>query len=257
MTEQERLICEVSHGNFAAARNRAIAELSEHSTIGTLSEKLCHRILKLYIDPNEQNHEIPYLSFIADVKNEQGIFEIQTGSFLPLVKKLEKLLPHSKVTLVHPIYVTKTLFWYDRSTGELSEPRKSPKKGRLTDALPNIAPLGDLISHPNLTVRLMLLAAEEYKCLDGWDKTRKKGSSKIDRIPTSLVGEYVIASIDDVRAMLPQLSDTFTAKDFRRVLRLQGRRAYFALKLLLDQGIIEKVGTQGRAFLYKMSQNVN
>ena len=56
---------------------------------------------------------------------------------------------------------------------------------------------------------------------------------------------------------IAELSDTFTTKDFRRVLRLQGRRAYFALKLLLDQGIIEKVGTRDRAFLYKMSQNVN
>ena len=70
---------------FLLARERALSEESDGG-IGTLSEKLIHKTLKLFIEPRSELHEVPYMDSVVDVLNEQGVYEIQTGGFAPLVR---------------------------------------------------------------------------------------------------------------------------------------------------------------------------
>lgn len=221
--------------------------------IGTLSEKTLHKILKKYYEPREEMQEISFMGYVCDVKNEEGIIEIQTGSFAPLYKKLKKLLSYSKVTLVHPIIAEKNLIWIDKETGEMTEPKRSPKKGRFSDVLPELYRLSDLLFSEGLTVRLLLITADEYKYLDGYGKDRKKRATKVERIPKRLLEEKDIKGLDDLKDLLPALPTPFTSKDFNKATRLKGRRAFFALKLVERLGVAEKCGKDKNAYLYKLT----
>ncbi len=237
---------------FDRAYMRVTAEDKRPLGIGTLGEKSLHRILKLYYEEREEFHEIPYLGIVADIKNEDGITEIQTGSFAPLIKKLEKLLKTDKVTVVYPIIREKKLIWLDPGTGELSEPKKSPKKGRYTDALPELSKLSELLFHENLTFRLLLLDADEYKYLDGRGKDKKKKATKIEKLPKRLISECIISTKEDLRSILPPLPSPFAAADFNKATGLRRRKAFFSLKLLKDREIVKQVGKAGNAFLYSI-----
>ena len=55
--------------------------------IGTLSEKKMHSVIKYFIEPDASKHESRVGNSIVDVKNESGVFEVQTASFNVLRKK--------------------------------------------------------------------------------------------------------------------------------------------------------------------------
>lgn len=59
----------------------------QRQTIGTLREKTLHAVLKQYYEPFSAMHEVKIGKYIADIINEDGVLEIQTGSFTSLQKK--------------------------------------------------------------------------------------------------------------------------------------------------------------------------
>ncbi len=239
---------------FFLAKERAMADFSAASGIGTLGEKLVHKTLKLYLEPNEEYHEVAFLGSVADIKNERGITEIQTRSFERLLPKLGKLLSLTPVTVVFPIIREKRILWLDKETGELTAPRKSPRNGRPSDALFELSKIRECLFSENLTVRILLLDADEYRRLDGWDKTGKRGAGKIDRIPTDLVAEYTVCKTEDLLRLMPAgLGGEFCAKEFAKAARLQGRRASYSLGLLYSAGLLTR-RREGRAYLYSLSE---
>lgn len=238
---------------FMAANLKVSRNLSASEGIGTLSEKHIHKVLKLYFEPREEFHEAQYLGSIADVKNEQGIIEIQTRAFDRLLPKLEKFLPELPVTVVYPLVINKKIVWLDPETGEFSDPRRSTRKGRLSDALPELSKLASIIPHERLTVKLVLLSVTEYNLLDGWDRSKKRGSTKLDKTPDEMLDIIELKSLDDYRRLIPDFdSDSFTAKDFNKKTALKGRRASFALKFLLNLGFLEREKGEGRAYVYRI-----
>ena len=62
-----------------------------------------HSVIKYFIEPDASKHESRVGNSIVDVKNESGVFEVQTASFNVLRKKLPSLLISNCVTVVHPI----------------------------------------------------------------------------------------------------------------------------------------------------------
>ncbi len=237
---------------FSEARIKVLAESGERAGIGTLGEKLLHRTLKLYFEPRREHHEVEYLGSIADIKNEEGVTEIQTRSFERLVPKLLKFLPRTPVTIIYPIISEKRLFWLDKETGELTAPRKSPKHGKPSDALHELSRLADFVAHKALTVKLVFISVDEYKLLDGWDKTGKRGAGCIERIPREITYIVTLRTLKDYAALIPDsLGNSFTAKEFNRATALRGRRAYFSLKFLLDKGLLVRSMGEKRAYIYK------
>ena len=61
----------------------AEACLAEHRAegIGTYKERSQHYILKNYFEPDADLHEIPVCGFVADIKRDREIIEIQTSGF--------------------------------------------------------------------------------------------------------------------------------------------------------------------------------
>ena len=234
---------------FDFARDRA--KEATKNGIGTLSERILHRTLKYYIEPNDTHHETEHLGYVADILTDTHIYEIQTRSLSRLLPKLERFTADRPVSIIYPIAVERTISWVDESTGEATPKRKVSKKGRASDALLELYPLTPILTHENLTVHLFMIRSEEYKALNGKGASRKRGATRIERIPTELLDIISLHSPSDYLRLIPdKLPDTFTAAEFYRATAMRGRRSYYALKLLCDIGVLTRE-KQGRAYLYK------
>lgn len=219
--------------------------------IGTLSEKTVHSVLKSYYETNNNNHEIKIDGFVADIYNGDEIIEIQTRSFDRLRKKLSVFLDNYPVTIVYPIPHIKWIRWINPDTGEITKPRKSPKKGTPYNVFSELYKIKHYLIRPNLRVRIVLLNMEEYRFLDGWSKDKKKGSSRCDRIPTDLIQELYISGPKDYNLLIPKsLGEEFTSRDYKKVTGLSAGASSTAVHVLNYVGSIERIGKKGRAYLY-------
>lgn len=222
------------------------------SGIGTLGEKTLHSVLKNYYEPDSLNHEIKIGGFVADIFNGQEITEIQTRSFDRLRKKIPVFLNHYPLTIVYPIPYIKWLRWVDPDSGEVSPPRKSPKRGNPYMVFPELYKIKNYLIMPNLRLKIILLNIEEYRLLNGWSEDKKKGSSRCERIPVEIVDEVYISGPADYRLLIPaSLEDEFTSADFHKASGLSKNASSIAINILNYVGCIERTGKKSRSFLYK------
>ena len=185
-------------GTFENALRVAIQE-KQIMGIGTYMEKTIHIFLKNYFEPNTEFHEMPLGKKCADISNEHGIIEIQTRSFNNLRSKLEAFLPENKVTVVYPYAAIKWLSWLDPETGEITKKRKSPRKQTVFDSFYELYKIRPYLSHPNLNVYLIGLEVEETRLLTGWSKDRKKGSTRVDRLPVKITEDELFDMVNYIR----------------------------------------------------------
>lgn len=245
------MIAEGNRARFLTALESA-QSLRRPAGIGTLGEKTLHAALKRYLEPLERNHETRIGPYVADIVGEEGIVEIQTGGFDRLRKKLSAFLDVARVTVVYPIPHVKWLVWIDPETGEVTSRRKSPMRGCFQRCFPELYRIKNLLTHPNLRLRLILLDLEEYRQLNGWSADRKRGSTRYERIPLRLEDELVIDEPRDYAKLIPDaLEEPFTVKEFGTLCRLSPRAAGTALNVLHSVGAVRRDGKRGRAYLYR------
>ena len=237
--------------NEACARVRE-GDLPTQS-IGVLQEKPLHATLKWWLDDNLHHHEITLpCGKVADIFDGVTVTEVQTGSFTPLRKKLEVLLDTYPVTVVHPVVRRKYLTWIDPETGESTEPRKSPRVGSFADGGKQLIYILPLLGHPNLTVRLVLMDAEEQRIADGWGNDGKRGSHRAVLLPISVEDILDLRCPADYAALIPAaLPDKFTAQQFGKAAKMQGRHLNGTLKVLLDRGVLKRETKEGNAWIYE------
>lgn len=241
----------IDEKRFEEAKNRIIGKNRERQGIGTLSEKTVHAVMKNYYAPDTDMHEIPIENFVADIYTGSGIIEIQTRSFNNMRRKLAAFLPLYPVTIVYPIPHVKWLIWIDEETGETSAKRKSPKKGNPYQAFIELYKIRPFLGDANLRLRLDLMDMEEYRLLNGWSKDKKKGSDRYDRIPLKLVEEVCIDRREDYMQFIPyDIPEEFTTKDFAECAKIPVSLAQTVLLILTDLNIVERIGRQGRSYLY-------
>jgi hypothetical protein len=192
---------------FAAVARQIIGlpltETQGQAGIGTLREKRLHLALKTYICPDVSCHEQRLSSggrrstMVADVLTREGqIYEIQTGSFYPLRKKISWYLSHTdcSVTVVHPLPAVKYLSWISPADGQILSRRKSPKRGKVTDVASQLYWLSDFVGDARFSLCLLFLDMEEYRFQDGWGRDGKRGSNRYERFPTALRGRVDLAT---------------------------------------------------------------
>lgn len=256
--EQKNDSIAVSRARFARLIRENMLEAQAHDGgIGTLGEKRMHAVIKNYLadrrfqeirmDAVEGSHAT---RFVADVFDGERIFEVQTGSFYPLRAKLDYYLKKTPyhVTLVHPVSVVKRLSWIDPVTGEISTPRKSPRRGRIQDVAGQLFWLTPYISSGRLSLRLLLCETSEYRWKNGWGKGGKRGSIRYERIPTALLDDLTYTTPEDYRAdFLPDtLPERFTAAEYARATRICGMATYGTLGFLTALGLLCEDGKSGR-----------
>lgn len=240
---------------FEKAKEHIIGKDRERQGIGTLSEKTLHAVLKHYYAPDEETHEIPIESYVADIYTGSEIIEIQTRAMERMRKKLESFLPLYPVTVVYPIPRAKWLYWVDEETGEVSQKRKSPKKGNPYQAFKELYKIRPFLKNPNLKFRFALIDMEEYRLLNGWSKDKKKGSERYDRIPTEFAEEVCIDCVRDYIQLIPyELSEAFTTKEFAKAAKIPVRLAGVVLLIFTDLELVTRIGKKGNAYIYKVNE---
>ena len=237
---------------FEQAKEKIIGKDRQRLQIGTLSEKTVHAVVKHYYEPDEDKQEIPIEGLYADIFTGNEIIEIQTRSFDQVRKKLDRFLPEYPVTVVLPIPDTKWLIWIDEETGELTNPRKSPKKGSEYAAFKELYKIKPYLKKEGLTIVLLFLDMEEYRLLNGWSKDKKKGSSRYDGIPLRITREVRFERPSDYQILIPDsLEDEFTCAEFAKAVKINNRQANLVLNILFYLDVVKRTGKRGRAFVYE------
>lgn len=239
---------------FKKACEEATAKRNEKNGIGTYQEKTVHAVLKQYFEPDEAYQEQRVHGYVADICRDDHIIEIQTRNFGKLRNKLNAFLACNKVTVVYPIPHQKWVIWLKDETLETVSRRKSPKTGSVYDVMRELYAIKNYLTNPNFELKLVLMDIEEYRLLNGWSKDKKRGSRRYDRIPLKLVQEIDLKEkADYVMLLPPTLGDVFTTKDYAKEAKVTIGTARIALNILAYMEVIKKVGKQGNAILYSVT----
>ena len=226
------------------------------SGIGTYKEKTLHRVLKFYFEPDDSFHEVKIGEYVADIKHDNRITEIQTAAFGAIKNRLDFFLRSYEVTVVYPILGKKYLVWVDPESGESSDAVLTPKKGRAIHVLPELGRLGRIFFDNSLSVKCVILEVTEYKMKDGWGNGGKRGAHRIDRVPSALIDIISINDTDDVRRILPyDTGDEFTSKEFAKKCGFSHkstRDIAMSLKFLQEAEIVDRVSKSGNAYIYRV-----
>lgn len=238
---------------FDLSRNLILQRQEAMGGIGTLGEKTVHSTLKQYLSGDLAYQEIKIGSYYADVCIDGHIFEIQTRQFNKLRSKLDFFLKDHPVTVVYPVTNTNYLRWVTPDTGEITPPKKSTRRGNPLQVFAELYRIRSFLSHPNFSLKIVMMDMEEYRMLDGYGKDKKKRASKCDKFPLKLVAEYDVETPADYMMLLPaELPDSFTAKEFAKLAKIPVALAQTTLLLLSELHIVLRTGKQGNAYIYEL-----
>lgn len=243
---------EINKARFYRIVYDATFDEHERFNIGTYKEKKLHIVMKKYFEDDPAFHEVPTNGFIADIRREREITEIETSGFSGLKPKLEAYLPEYKVNLVHPLAGVKFVSWIDPETREISTRKRSPKREGAYDLLFEMVYILPYVSSPHLTVLGPVLEVDEYRFLDGWSRNKKRGSHRYERIPVDLADMIELTSDEDYRRYVPDAcGDRFTVKDFSAGAKLNDYAARAVLKVMEARGVVARAGKEGRVHIYE------
>ncbi len=242
----------IDNERFKSIVKKIVCDKKEKNKIGLISEKLIHSSIKYYLE-NEENHEQKIGKFYVDILKDGHIYEIQTANFNKLREKLDYFFSlEYDVTIVYPFSHKKIIYWLDPETMELSKGRYSNRKGNFMNIFPELYKIKQYLKNDKLHFKFILINMDEYRFLNGRDKTRKIGSSRIERIPSEIVDILDIKVLNDFCYFTKCFSDShFTTKDYKKINKSTIKEAALALNILSYLGIIERIGRIGRLYLYK------
>ena len=133
--------------------------------IGELNEGPLHATLKSHYAAHGGEAEVPVGGFVADAVRGGIVYEVQTGSFSGLARKLKQLVAVGPVVLVHPIPRDSYIVKVDDG-GEILSRRKSPKHGGLAHIVGQLVYIPELLDEPNLAIEVVLTVEEEIRRFD-------------------------------------------------------------------------------------------
>lgn len=235
---------------FAALCEAERGAIVPGNSIGTYGEKRLHRVLKYFVCEDPKCHEISVGKYVADVREGNSLTEIQTGSFRPLLPKLRYYLSQTEcqVTVLYPVIAEKMLIRVERESGEFLRKRRSSRHGRIEDLLPQLYWISEVLASPRLTIRVLLLTAEEFRYSERM-RYRREGAYESDLFPGKYLGEQIFCGLDSYRVFLPEQTEFF-AEDFRKQHNIKARAANAALQTFCTLGLLERQMV-GRKYQYR------
>lgn len=237
--------------SFEVAKELYLDAINQNS-IGLLNQKNLHGIIKFMICDDVLCHEVKVDGKVIDVFVDDTIYEIQSAQFRLLRDKITKFTEQYPMKIIFPIVVKKQIQWLDQEKGIQSK-RVSPKKGKLHDVLRELYQIRDCLNNDNLSIECYFFDVDEVRILDGWDATKRKGATKVDRWPSCFHHKITLNQPEDYRQFLPHdLPEQFNSKQIRNLLKINERQSSALLLILQDFNIIERVGKEGRAYLYRI-----
>ena len=188
----------------------------------------------------------------------RSLTEIQTGNFGGMRRKLEKLLPDYPIRVVYPLATERRILRID-NRGTVISRRKSPYQASLRNLFYELVSLARLALHPNFSLEVALIVEEQVWRDDGQGSWRRKHWSLADRRLLELRQQVIFRQAEDYLALLPPgLPDTFGSQTLAAAMEKRGgarfvrRLAGKMLYCLREMGLVEVIGKQGKAYLYKI-----
>ncbi len=228
----------------------------ENASIGELNEKMLHSVLKATVADGSGECEVRIDGHnIADCIKDNTVYEIQTESLFPVRKKLDYYLQNTcfDIDIVFPIPRKRYKVWVNTENGDVIRPKRGSNPKTLIDKIDELRYIVPYLDGKRVTVSVLYIEEEEWRRLDGKrSKDKKRGSSRIERRPLSLVFGEEIKSREDFRFLLPEKKE-FTKPEYKKEKKIRSERKLFAaIDVLLQLGYIKKEGKRGNAYLYKM-----
>lgn len=224
------------------------------SGIGLLNEKPLHASLKQWYARPGDRFEVPVHGFVIDIVRDNLLIEIQTRNFASINAKLCKLTQSHEVRLVYPIVQEK---WIVRSaTGNrgLAIRRKSPKRGRWEDLFWELVSIPQLLSNPNFSLEVLMIREEEIRRYEGKRRWRTKGWAIEGRRLVEVLDRRLFGGSADWLTFLPDGLQSFTTKDLATAADTRRELAQKMAYCLRQARMIELIGRQGRANLYRVTR---
>jgi hypothetical protein len=157
--------------------------------------------------------------------------------------------------LIYPIVGEK---WIHSTTDEHGRTgcRKSPRRGRFEDLFREMVSIAPLMSHHRFSLEVLLIRAEESRRYEV--RRRRRGRWVIEaRRLIDVLDQRVFTTPADWRRFVPEGLDSFTTSDLATA---TGSRRDLAQKMAycLHKGsVIDLIGRQGRANLYRIPAAVS
>jgi hypothetical protein len=222
------------------------------SGIGLINEKPLHASLKQWYARPGDRFEVPVDGFVIDIVRDDLLIEIQTRNFASINSKLCKLTRSYEVRLVYPVVQEK---WIVRSatSGGTAVRRKSPKRGRLEDLFWELVSIPQLLSNPNFSLEVLMISEEELRRYEGKRRWRRKGWVVEGRRLVEVLDRRLFGVSSDWLTFVPDGLQSFTTKDLATLADTRRDLAQKMAYCLRHTKMIELIGRQGRANLYRVA----
>lgn len=222
--------------------------------IGTLNEGSLHAQLKAWYAAPGDTLERPVDGYVVDLVRGSLLVEIQTSSFAPLRRKLDRLLEAHDVRVVVPVALTRRIVRLSRD-GEVLSGRRSPGRGRAEDVFARLVSLPGLLAHPRFQLELLLTHEEEHRRHEPGRAFRRHGWVIIGRSLVSVEERILLSRPADAVALLPPLPELFDTDDLANAAGCTRRLAQQMTYCLRSVGVLAVEGKRGRALLYRRSDS--
>lgn len=222
-------------------------------SIGILNESPLHRALKAHYTGHGAQQEVAVGSYVADVLHaDECIYEIQTGGFGTLRRKLESLLEQHRVVLVHPIAHVRYLVKLPECPDQPETRRRSPKRGTVAQVAEPLVSIPHLLDHPNFELEVVLIEEEELRRHSPDGPWRRKGWRVVQRRLGRVLETHRFTCAADLFRLLQQpLAEVFTTTELAAALREPRWLAQKLAYTLRQAGALEICGKQGNALCYR------
>ncbi len=220
--------------------------------IGELNEGPLHAALKASYAANGGQAEVAVDSFVADAVRNGIIYEIQTGSFSGLTRKLKTLVETTPVVLVHPIAQSSVIVKVPDDPKAKVQRRKSPRRGKLIHIVSELVYIPGLLSHPNFSVEVVLTQEEDIRRYDPNKNRRRGGWRTRERRLLEVVEGMRLQDMRDLFLFLKgDLPEPFSTRELAQVLDEPLDIAQKMAYCLRHAGVTEITGKRGNALLYR------
>ena len=233
-------------------------DYSHPGVIGTLNESPLHLALKThyasrYAASRGSASEVPVGAYIADVQGDDGVlYEIQTGGFGRIRRKLEHLVHDHKVVVVHPIAAGRTIIKLAHAESTVTTRRRSPKHGHPAHDLDQLVYIPGLLAHPNFELEVVMVEDEEVRVFDPRHAHRRRGWRVVRRQLTAIIERHSFRGLNDLFGLLEgPLPEPFTTVELAQALRQPRRRAQKMAYVLREGGATRICGKTGNALVYR------
>lgn len=213
-----------------------------------------HAAVKALLAGPGDRLEVPVERFVIDLVRADGeLVEVQTGGFAPLARKLDALLDSHRFRIVHPVAAERRIVRADEH-GEIISVRRSPRRASAVDVLDKLVAFPSLLSHPNLTVEVLLLREDHVRAAQP-DTSGHRRRDPGERRLVDVLDRVEIACPEDVLRVLPELPrDTFSTRELASLLGCSttlAQRAAYCLRML---ELVEPAGRRGPTPLHRATR---